>query len=117
MSTGGNFRWERPGRGTPAGRNESPSFLWDKSGLERNAQSSANCNPQQQLERKIGGTPIDDLAECRLRHIQLFCGSQLTDAEPLRVARNLQRDVTPQGMHCVESGWHWVGLAFILNPL
>lgn len=109
LSISSDFRRERTGRGRPAGRNESPGFLRDTSYLERDAQPSAYCNPQQQLERKIGGMSIDDFAECGLRHIELFCGSQLTDAEPLRVARNLKRDVATQCMHCLEIGWHRVG--------
>ena len=42
------MRRERPGRKRPSDSNVSSSFLRDKSGLERNAQSGAYRNPQQQ---------------------------------------------------------------------
>lgn len=72
LSIGSDFRWERTGRGRPAGRNESPGFPRDTSYLERNAQPSAYCNPQQQLERKIGC--INDLI-ARQGRILAFCRS------------------------------------------
>jgi hypothetical protein len=99
---GGNVRRERPISVWAVGSNVSPGLLRDGSGLQRDAQAGAYCDSHQQLERKIGGMPIDDLAECGLRQIQLFGGGQLTDTEPLRVARNLQRDVAAQDLHCFE---------------
>jgi hypothetical protein len=72
--------------------------------LERQRQSRSNRYTDQQLEREVGHSTVDDLAQSRLGEAQLLCGYDLSDAHTMRVTRKLQGDITAQRLNGSDIG-------------
>ena len=70
-------------------RDEGPGFLWDMACLKRYRQTRANGYTDQQFERDVRHTTIDDLAQCRLRQAELSCSCDLGEPHAMCVARKL----------------------------
>jgi hypothetical protein len=67
--------------------------------LKGHGQTRPHSYPDQQLERKVGNTTIDYLAQGRLGQAEPFRGYDLRYAHKLSVTRELQGYITAQGPH------------------
>jgi hypothetical protein len=80
-------------------RDEGPGFLWDMACLKRYRQTRANGYTDQQFERDVRHTTIDDLAQCRLGQAEALCGYDLGSAHTVYVACKLQGDIAAQRLN------------------
>src|ERR1700688_4977234 len=96
-------------------RAEGAGFLRDETCLKGHWQTSAHSYTDQQLERDVRYTTIDDLAQSRLGEAEPFCGYDLRDTHTMCVACKLHGDITAQRPNGSDIGGGYVHSESIIS--